>query len=157
MRQSIVVVLKALLAILLLGALASQVFVLPLLAGDIAARNPEAAWLQVPGLVVAILVVACIEVCFIATWGLLSMVPRDRIFQDRAFVLVDVIIGAILAATVLVIGTAILLSAIGLGGPATMYLLAAGVLGIALALLVVVMRGLLRKATQLQQDLAEVV
>lgn len=151
------VALKSMLALLVLVTLAAQVFVLPEIAQSTANLYPDIAWLRLPMLVIAIVFVACVQVALIATWRLLTMVGRDRIFQDRAFVLVDVIIGAILVAIALMIAAVVLLSTVGLGGPATLYLIAIAVAGAALALLVVVMRRLLRMATQLSHDLAEVV
>lgn len=151
------VALKSMLALLVLVTLAAQVFVLPEIAQSTANLYPDIAWLRLPMLVIAIVFVACVQVALIATWRLLTMVGRDRIFQDRAFVLVDVIIGAILVAIALMIAAVVLLSTVGLGGPATLYLIAIAIAGAALALLVVVMRSLLRMATQLSHDLAEVV
>lgn len=151
------VALKSMLALLVLVTLAAQVFVLPEIAQSTANLYPDIAWLRLPMLVIAIVFVTCVQVALIATWRLLTMVGRDRIFQDRAFVLVDVIIGAILVAIALMIAAVVLLSTVGLGGPATLYLIAIAIAGAALALLVVVMRRLLRMATQLSHDLAEVV
>jgi xanthosine utilization system XapX-like protein len=71
---------------------------------------------------------------------------------------VDVILGSIILATIIVLGSLITISNAQAGSPSIALL---GVLGIIvgsmLALLVVVLRGLLRQASQLESDLAEVV
>ncbi len=131
--------------------------------------NPLIEGLRVPFIVGTVLFVVCAQVVLVCVWVLLSMVASARIFSERAFRYVDIIIGAVLGATVLIglfFVTLIWLDKVTFANMGyedevapgiVLLVLVAGMIGTGLTLLVVVMRGLLRKASQLEQDLAEVV
>ncbi|NJQ06092.1 DUF2975 domain-containing protein [Streptomyces lonarensis] len=143
-----------------------QLVVIPTTAAHEVDRFPPYEPFAVPYVTVAIIGVACIQVALVATWLLLDMVSQDAIFTPRAFRWVDVIIGSSLVATLLALGVT---GHLALADIPTPYdddmqsigaLVAAAVcvgMGAAFAMLVVVMRGLLRKATDLQTEIAEVV
>ncbi len=105
--------------------------------------------------------VACAQVVLVAVWVLLSMVRRGSIFSVRAFRWVDVIIGAGVAAVVVsstIAGHLYLVVEPRLDAPGIIVLAGTVVLATAaFAALMVVMRSLLRSATELQSELAEVV
>lgn len=155
-----ILALRALIILLGLGALLGQIRVLPVFGFGIAA-DAELPALGVPYTVVGIAIAACFQVALVAVWVLLSMVRRDAIFSEHAFRWVDVITAVGAVATILLLGLAAhlyyvvnpILDAPGLiaitGG--------AALFGAAFVLLMVVMRGLLRAATTLQSELAEVV
>ncbi|MDA1362307.1 DUF2975 domain-containing protein [Glycomyces luteolus] len=116
--------------------------------------------------VVAILGIACVQVALFALWRLLSMIQNGAIFSDRAFRWLDTIIGAALGATLLAFGVTVHLtfdvvpysredtmSALSVWGGA---IICVG-LGLSFAMLMVIMRGLLRKATELKSEMAEVI
>jgi hypothetical protein len=115
---------------------------------------------------VAILGVVCVQVALVALWMLLSMVERDAIFSLRAFRWLDAIIGAALGETLLALGVALHLTfdVVPYNRQYSMDVLSAwggaiicvGI-GLAFAMLMAIMRGLLRKATDLQTEMAEVV
>ncbi|SHK66226.1 Protein of unknown function [Nocardiopsis flavescens] len=165
MHSYITLVLRAGVALAILAGLFGQFVVIPGAAAEEVAYFPPYAPFEVPYVVVAILGVACVQVALVAVWALLGMVERDAIFTSRAFRWVDVIIGATLAASLLTGGvTAHLLFAeipspddgmelLGALGAAVVT--TAG--GVAFALLLVLMRGLLSKATRLQAEMSEVV
>lgn len=159
MNQSVTLALRFPLVLLFLGALLMQTVIIPVAAGQEAEYWPEVAFLAVPYSVIAILVVMCAEIVLIAVWVLLSMVERGAIFTERAFLWVDVIIGSAATATVLCIAVAgHLLVVLRAGGPGVVLALGgASVAGVTFILLMVVMRGLLRAATRLESELAEVV
>lgn len=158
MQRSTIVVLKALIAVLLLLLVACQIFVIPAVAAQSAWRYHEIAYLQVPGIVIGILFLACVQVVLVCVWRLLSLVREDSIFSESAFPDVDVSLGAVAAATLLVVVTLITLTASGVMTPSITLLCVLGiVVGAGLSLLIVVLRGLLRKASQLEHDLSEVV
>ena len=151
-------VLKALIIVLLGLLLASQTLVIPEVARITAIRNPDVNQLEVPGIIGAVVFIALIEVTLVCIWFLLSLVQADRIFHVEAFRYVDIILGALIAAGVLILASYIVI----VGSRAvSLSLTLLAVLGVvvsaALALLVVVLRGLLRKALELEQDLSEVV
>jgi hypothetical protein len=158
MRHATIISLKALIAVLLALLLTCQLWFVPVLAAEIAAANPEAGFLLIPGDVIAVVFLACAQAVLICVWRLLSMVRESSIFSEAAFAWVDVILGAIVLATVLVLGSLIGLTVVQMVPPAAFILGVLGtVVGSGLALLVIVMRGLLRNASRLEQDLAEVV
>ncbi len=158
MRNGAIVILQLLLAFVFLATLSVQIGLLPYYAHASALAYPILAWIEVPCLVVAILVVACAQVVLVAVSALLVLTARDRIFRPRAFLFVDIIIGTILVAAALCLGLGLWLQlAAGFDSPADVELYVAAALGLGLALLVGVLRGLLKRATQLDADLAEVV
>ncbi|MEV3938535.1 DUF2975 domain-containing protein [Glycomyces sp. NPDC049804] len=115
---------------------------------------------------VAILGIACVQVGLFALWRLLAMISSGAIFSLKAFRWLDAIIGASLGATVLAFGMALHLTfdVVPFSRENTMEALSmlggsvVGVgVGLAFALLMTIMRGLLRKATDLETEMAEVV
>lgn len=158
MQRTTILALKALIVVLLAMLLLAQVYIVPLVAAQSAWRYHEISYLQVPGIIIGILFLACVQAVLLCVWQLLSLVGRDAIFSERAFPWVDVSLGAVLAATVLVIVTFITLTAAGVSNGSISLLCVLGiVVGAGLSLLIVVLRGLLRKASQLEHDLSEVV
>lgn len=158
MQRPTLLVLKALIAVMLLLLLSCQLFLVPGTARNLAESYPELAGLQVPGIVIAVLFLACVEVVMLCVWRLLSMVGEQNIFSSDAFRWVDLILASIIAATLLIAVAGVLLFSAGVANPSVQLLCALGiVVGSGLALLVGVMRGLLTNAAQLQHDLSEVV
>lgn len=158
MRQTTIVVLKALIAVLLTLLVLCQVVVLPGMANSLAGMYPYLAYLEVPGIAVGVVFTLCAQVVLVCVWRLLSLVRADSIFTPRAFVWIDVSLGAVVVATVLVVTTLALLTTAPAGSPSLVLLCLLGiVVGAGLSLLLVVLRGLLRKASQLEHDLSEVV
>lgn len=151
-------------AAILIG-LFGQIVVIPTTASDEVDRFPPYAPFAAPYVTVAIVGVACVQVALVAVWMLLGMVRRDAIFTPRAFRWVDVIIGSSVVATLLAVGVGGHLAlaeipspddgmdVVGALGVAT----AAAGAGAAFAMLVVLMRSLLRKATELKREMAQVV
>jgi len=122
-----------------------------------ARQNPEDAYLRWPLTALAAYWLLCAEIVVIATWRLLSLVTTDRIFSESSFRWVNAIIAAIGAAW-------LVLAALWLwvgwhaddpGVPLLMFLL---VVGLAVfGLLMIVMRSLLRQATNLRTDMEAVI
>jgi hypothetical protein len=154
MSQLVIRTLRALLVMLALGAIGAQTVIV-----FVVATHPEVdlADRAVAYSVLGVAAIACVEVAFVAIWVLLSMVRRSVIFDERAFRWVDVITIAGLVAAVLI---AALCAHVGEIDDAPGLILIGGGIGIggvAFALLMVVMRGLLRSATMLRRELDEVV
>lgn len=154
-----IAVLKALLALLFAGALASQIWVLPTLAAQCATDDPPHAYLRIPYLVVCIVVVLGFEIALAAIWRLLSMTAGGQVFSGRALRWVDLIIGCAAADTVLIAGLFLHVMAVAQVGPfLVVTLMAAGVVfGVAFTLLMLVMRGLLVVATGQHDELEAVI
>lgn len=158
MHRTTIVVLQVLIVGLLALLLFCQVVVLPSTANSMAALYPEFAQLRVPGIVIGVVFALCAQVLLVCVWRLLSLVRVGAIFSDRSFVWVDVALGAVVVATLLVVGSLVILQIAGASPPSISLLCLMGiVVGAGLSLLIVVLRGLLRKASQLEQDLSEVV
>lgn len=158
MHQFTIVSLKSLIAVLLALLVLCQVVVVPVIAAEMAERLPPFAYLQWPGVIAAAIFVLCLQSALVCVWRLLTLAREGIIFNPRAFRYVDAILISIVVATLIVLASLVIISAAQAGSPSIALL---GVLGIIvgsiLALLVVVMRGLLRKAAELESDLAEVV
>jgi hypothetical protein len=158
MQRATIVTLKVLIVALLALLLACQVFVVPAVAAQSAWRYLEISYLQVPGIVVGILFLLCVQVVLVCVWRLLSLVSADGIFSERAFPDIDVSLAAVAFATVLVAVALVTLTAAGVMTPSITLLCVLGiVVGAGLSLLILVLRGLVRKASQLEHDLSEVV
>ena len=101
--------------------------------------------------------VLCIQVVIVSTWKLLTLVKNDRIFSDAAMVWVNAIIGAIVAAWVVLVGVFLYVgfNADDPGLPLLLFLMLTGVT--LLGLLMVVMRALLRQASTLRTDMEAVI
>jgi hypothetical protein len=159
MNRLTVLALRVLLVLMFLGALLGQLWFILQFAADMARVFPEVSFLAVPYSILAIATVACAQLVFVALWALLSRVRRGAIFTERAFRWVDAIIVAGTVATAITFGVEIhMLGVVDVGPPALGILLTGVVIvGAAFVLLMLVMRGLLRTATTLQDELAEVV
>ncbi len=158
MQRTAAVALKVLIAFAGVLTVLAQVFVIPGYASMYADELPEVAHLQVPGMVGCIAILVCFQVALACIWRLLTLVSGSRIFQASAFRVVDVLIGAVAAMAVLFIAAWVVLDQSHALGGGTVLPVGFGILGsTGLTLLLVVLRGLLRQAATLEQDLAEVI
>lgn len=158
MTRAAIVLSKILISVLTVAGLLTQIVLLPVQASDSARLFPEVAFLQVPILTLGILFVACGQVVLASTWALLSLVARDAIFSTRSFRYVDVMIASLLVAVGLVFAVLVIMAGAGASHPGVFYPGVAAASGCAaLALVLVVMRGLLAKASEQERYLEEVV
>ncbi|RFU82700.1 DUF2975 domain-containing protein [Streptomyces triticagri] len=165
MHQLLVAVLRAGIAVAVLFGVFGQAVVIPTTAADEVDRFPPYAPYAAPYATLAILGVVCVQVALVALWILLDMVDRDAIFTERAFRWVDVIMASSIVATLLSLGATLHLAIVEIPSPddgmdvlsALGATAACTVVGAAFAMLLAVLRGLLRKATTLQTEMAEVV
>lgn len=143
MRKATIVVLQVVIAIALVGSVAVQALIAPLLWLDLG-EGELLGRIFLVGIVV--LGVGTLQVFGVCVWLLLNKVRRGSIFSESSFRYVDVIIAAILVAAVLALALAIALAP-GDAAPGVVGLIcgASLVLG-GMALLVVVMKALLRQA-----------
>jgi hypothetical protein len=155
--QRLVGPLRGLLVAVFAALVATQVVVLPAAFARMADDSPELAALRWPLLALAVVGLVCVEAVIVCTWRLLTMVRDDRIFSDHALAWVNGIVAAVAVAWVLVLAAFVLLvAAEGLAGLAAL-LLGVLLVGAAVGLLVVVLRALLRQATELRTDLDGVI
>ena len=157
-KQSHVVAALRVFLVLLFGVLVMlQTFSLPGQFAHMAKEAPEDAHLRWPATFVAAFLILCMQVVIVATWKLLTRVKEDQIFSDASFVWVDAIIGAIAAAGLVLLGVLLFVGfqANDPGLPLLLFLMLVAVS--VLALLMLVMRALLRQATALRSEMETVI
>jgi Protein of unknown function (DUF2975) len=98
-----VLALRIVIALALLGSLVVQAVLVPLIWIDL---DDADASVRVPFVVILVLGVLTMQVTAVCIWKLLTMVRRGTVFSHAAFRYVDVVIGAIASAAVLVFGIA---------------------------------------------------
>ncbi|MEU4563928.1 DUF2975 domain-containing protein [Actinoplanes sp. NPDC023936] len=134
-----------------------QTFSFPGQFAHMASEDPDFAPLRWPATALVAFWLLCGEVVIVATWRLLTLVKKDRIFSDASFKWVDAILYAIgagwlvLVAVFLVVG----FNADDPGPIVVLMLLVTGVT--AFGLLMLVMRALLRQATTLRSEMETVI
>jgi hypothetical protein len=154
MMDRVVVPLRVFLVLLFAGLVFAQVVSLPGQFGQLKGDGADLRW---PLTVFSILEVVCVQVVIVCIWRLLTLVKADRIFSEKAFGWVNVILVAMVAGWVLLLGMTIYLS-LRADDPGLPILLIGLVLaGGVVLLLMVVMRALLRQATTLQTDMEAVI
>jgi hypothetical protein len=134
-----------------------ETFSLPGQYAHMAQQNPDQAHLRWPSTIVTVFWVVCVQVVIVATWKLLTLVRKDLIFTDAAIRWVDVMVWAIAAAWVVLVGVFLWVgfNADDPGVLVLFFLLTTGVSVIGLVL--VVMRALLKRATELRSDMEAVI
>src|SRR5690554_6913552 len=142
----------------LLLILVVQTVYLPWLSGDVARQLPAEAHMRWPILTLAILGLLCVQVVIVCTARLLTFTRTDRVFSADALRWVNGIIGGFLGGSVVCLATLVYQSFTVAGPPLWSLLLVCGILaGIGLALLMVVMRVLLVRATSFKNELDVVI
>ena len=143
MGNATILALRVVIALAVAGSLVVQTMIVPALWLDL---EGEAPWARLTVVAIVFLGVVTMQVFAVCVWQLLTKVRRGSVFSRSSFVYVDIIVGAILAAAALIFTLAVLLAQ-GETAPGLVGLVcgAALVLG-GMALLVVVMKTLLRQA-----------
>lgn len=158
MKPAAITLLRATLAVLLSGTFLAQCLI-PVEASSTGATYPEVAHLVVPYSAAAILALVGVQAALVAVWRLLTLVSVGQVFTPRALRWVDLVVaGAALWTVLSGVVLVHLVAVVGVGGPgAALGLAACVVCGVAVALLMIVMRGLLQTATSDRSELAEVI
>ena len=157
--------LRIVLAMVLAGSLLVQAVMMPLLASDMNGFDPEYAHLRTPLIVIPVLGIVTVQVTVVCVWQLLTMVRRGTVFSHAAFRYVDVVFGAIVAASLLTFSLGVTLAPGDAVAPGIVLLIGgAAVLVAGIALIVLVLRMLLAQAVardaeahHLQAELDEVI
>lgn len=143
MTHPTIAVLRTVIALALAGSVIVQVMILPAVWRD--AEGTE-LWRRVVVVTALGLFVAAMQVIAVCVWQLLTKVGRGSVFSRSSFGYVDAVIVALAAATVLVFALAALMAA-GEAAPGVVGLVCGAALVVAgVALVVVVMKALLRQA-----------
>lgn len=149
--NKMIVALRVVLVGLLAGSLFVQVRMVPLLAIDL---RDAPSGVRVPLLVIIVLGIAAMQVTLLAVWRLLTMVRRGTVFSDRAFRYVDVIFGAMVAASLLTFAIAVILAPTEVPPGIVLLVCGASALVGCVALIVMVLRMLLAKAVSREVEAA---
>lgn len=161
MGQFTILALRIVLILALAGSLVVQVVMMPLIWADLEGTED---WLRALFIAILVLGIVTMQVSAVCIWQLLTMVKRGSVFSPAAFRYVDVMIGAITVAAILVFLIAVLMAP-GDVAPGIVGLIcgAALVLG-GVALIVLVLRMLLAQAVarevearKLRSELSEVI
>ncbi|MGW7200805.1 DUF2975 domain-containing protein [Streptomyces chryseus] len=165
MGKLTVLALRAVLVVLLAGSVFVQAVMVPLLADDLKGLDTDFAYLRAPFLVITVLGIVTVQVVLVCVWRLVTMVRRGTVFSHAAFRYVDVVIGAVVAAALLVFALGVVLAPGEAVAPGVVLLLGGlGVAVLGVALIVLVLRMLLAQAVardveaaQMQAELDEVI
>jgi Protein of unknown function (DUF2975) len=142
--------LRIVLAMGLAGSLFVQAVMVPLLAIDL---DEAPAGVRVPVVVIVLLGIVTTQVTMICVWRLLTMVRRGTVFSHAAFRYVDVVIGAVAAASLLAFALGVTLAPGEDVAPGVVLLIGgAGVMIAGVALVVLVLRLLLAQAVALDAE-----
>ncbi|GAA4768977.1 DUF2975 domain-containing protein [Microbacterium gilvum] len=143
MGRTAIAILRVVIALALAGSLIVQAVLVPLLWQDLDAAPPAA---RIAVTAIAVAGVGTMQVFAVCVWRLLTRVRRGSIFQERSFRDVDVITGAVVAASALLLALAVLLAPGGTAPGVVGLICGASVVLAGMALLVVVLKALLRQA-----------
>ena len=153
----VVTALRILLVVAFALLLLFQVMSLPGQFAHMAAESPQLAYLQWPLTVFSIVELLCVQAVIVSAWKLLTLVRHDRIFSKASLAWVDVIVWSVVAAWALLLGVFLFVgfNADDPGVPLLLFLFV--VAGAVLALLLVVLRAVLRQAITLRTDMDAVI
>jgi hypothetical protein len=165
MGKLTVLALRAVLVVLLAGSLFVQAVMVPLLGADLEGVDADLAYPPAAFLVTIVLGIMTAQVVLVCVWRLVTMVRRGTVFSHAAFRYVHIVIGAIVAAALLMFTLGVLLAPGEAVAPGIVLLVGGVVVAIlGVALIVIVLRMLLAQAvardveaTQMQAELAEVI
>jgi hypothetical protein len=125
-----------------------QAVMVPLLAIDL-----EDVDVRVPVVVIVVLGIVTVQVTMVCVWRLLTMVRRGTVFSHAAFRYVDVVFGAVVAASLLTFGLGVTLAPGEDVAPGVVLLIGGvAVLVAGIALIVLVLRMLLAQAVALDAE-----
>jgi hypothetical protein len=149
MGKATILALRIVIALALAGSVVVQAMIVPAIWRDLVGA-PVA--IRVTVVTIIFLGVVTMQVFAGCVWMLLTKVRRGSVFSESSFVYVHVIVGAILAAAVLAFAMAVLLAS-GEAAPGVVGLVGgAGLVLGGMALLVVVMKALLRQAIERERE-----
>lgn len=162
MGRLTILALRVVLSIALAGSLFVQGVMMPLLWMDL---DEAPAAVRTSVIVIVVLGIVTMQVTAVCVWRLLTMVRRGTVFSHAAFRYVDIVIGAISAASVLTFAMAVTLAPGEAVAPGIVGLICGLALVVAgVALVVLVLRMLLvqavdldAEATHLKSELDEVI
>lgn len=145
MGKLAILALQVVIAMVLAGALFVQLWMVPLISADLEDAGVPAG-LRITCNAIVVFGILTVQVSGVCVWKLLTMVRSGTVFSQKAFRYVDIIFGAIAAASVLVFGLAVLLAPGGIAPGIILLICGASLLIGGVALIVLVLRMLLAQA-----------
>lgn len=164
MSKWMVQVLQVVLGASIAGSLFIQAVMIPFVARDMDGADQKVLDLRTPLLTIIVLGIVTAQIVMVCVWRLLTRVRRGTVFSNAAFRYVDIIIGAIAAASGLIFVLCVVLAPQPVPPEIVLLIGGLGVVIAGVALLVLVMRTLLAQAValdlqakHLQSELNEVI
>ncbi|MCX5527131.1 DUF2975 domain-containing protein [Streptomyces bobili] len=165
MGRLTVLALRGVIVALLAGSVFVQAVMVPLLGRDLDEADTELAYPPAAFLVTVILGIVTAQVVLVCVWRLVTMARRGTVFSHAAFRYVHIVIGAFVAAALLMFMLGVLLAPGEAVAPGVVLLIGGAVMAIlGVALIVLVLRMLLAQAvardveaTRMRAELAEVI
>ena len=149
MGKTTILALRVVIALALAGSIVVQAMVLPALWFDL---QEAELWVRITVVANAALGVVTMQVFAVCVWQLLTKVRHGSVFSESSFVYVDIIVGAVAAAAALTLAFGVVLAR-GEAAPGVVGLVCGAALVLAgMALLVVVMKSLLRQAIRTRTE-----
>ncbi|MEV4229007.1 DUF2975 domain-containing protein [Streptomyces bobili] len=165
MGRLTVLALRGVIVALLTGSVFVQAVMVPLLGRDLDEADTELAYPPAAFLVTVILGIVTAQVVLVCVWRLVTMVRRGTVFSHAAFRYVHIVIGAFMAAALLMFTLGVLLAPGEAVAPGVVLLIGGAVMAIlGVALTVLVLRMLLAQAVardveaaRMRAELSEVI
>ena len=145
MGKLAVLALQVVIAMVIAGSLFIQLWMVPLISADLE-QSGVPTGLRITFNAIVVFGILTVQVSAVCLWKLLTMVRSGTVFSHGAFRYVDIIFGAIAAASVLVFGLAVLLAPGEIAPGVILLICGASLLIGGVALIVLVLRVLLAQA-----------
>ena len=145
MGKFAVLALQVVIAMVIAGSLFIQLWMVPLISADLE-QSGVPTGLRITFNAIVVFGILTVQVSAVCLWKLLTMVRSGTVFSHGAFRYVDIIFGAIAAASVLVFGLAVLLAPGEIAPGVILLICGASLLIGGVALIVLVLRVLLAQA-----------
>jgi hypothetical protein len=145
MGKLTILALQIVIAMVLAGSLFIQLWMVPLISTDLEESGVPAG-LRITFNAIVVFGILTVQISAVCVWKLLTMVRSGTVFSHGAFRYVDIIFGAIAAASVLVFALAVLLAPGEIAPGIILLICGASLLIGGVALIVLVLRTLLAQA-----------
>lgn len=153
MGKLTVLALRVALCMMFFGSAFIQTVVALLLGLDVGQADPDVAMIRTPLVVFTVLAILGLQVAVVCVWGLLTMVARGTVFSRDAFRLVNIVIGAFGASSLLTFGLGVALAPGEAVAPGVVLLIGGAAVCIAaVALIVLVLKALLVQAVDTDME-----
>lgn len=145
--------LKLFFVLLAIGLIWFSYYVLPIMAEQIAADSPVLEYLVTPMLVVCYVLVIVFLIAIVCAIYLLVLIDQDKIFSDRANMLLNVIKGAALLDTLIMLAILFYLDRVDILAPLMAVLLVGLItVGVIISLFVILLQHILKEVIRIKTE-----